>query len=141
MDEITKTGRKINKEITRIKKRFKRDQISNENVEKINQEMIRIQNRLKSVGSNEGQVAAVETSEDGGIQGDKNASSRVNDEGIPTIPTVSQGDFSAESDRESNERRDEIKAMETKIREQQSVIAQQHRKMEILQRKTKKWQA
>ena len=141
MDEITKTGRKINKEITRIKKRFKRDQISNENVEKINQEMIRIQNRLKSVGSNEGQVAAVETSEDGGIQGDKNASSRVNDEGIPTIHTVSQGDFSAESDRESNERRDEIKAMETKIREQQSVIAQQHRKMEILQRKTKKWQA
>jgi hypothetical protein len=86
--------------------------------------MTRIQNRFKGVGSNEGQVAA----EDGGIQGDENASSSNEVEGLTTIhatTNASQVDGSAESDRESNEPRHNIKTMETKMRELQSTIAQQ----------------
>jgi Ran GTPase-activating protein (RanGAP) involved in mRNA processing and transport len=93
------------------------DEVSDGNQTKINQEIIRIQNRLKSVG--------VEATEDGGIQGDKNASSSNEDEGLTTIraTNASQVSVSAESDREST--RKNIKAMESKIREQQLTIAQQ----------------
>ncbi|KAL7451800.1 hypothetical protein ACHAWC_003586, partial [Mediolabrus comicus] len=93
------------------------NQISKETQTKINQEIIRIQNRLKSVG--------VETIEDGGIQNDESARSSNEDEGLTTIhaTNASQVSVNADSDREST--RKTIKAMESKIREQQLTIARQ----------------
>jgi hypothetical protein len=111
-------------------------QMSNETLAKIKWEIIRInssvawewsqQRRFKIVGASVGQAVAIETTD--GIQGDeKNASSSNEDEQLTTIhPTnASRGDGIAESDKESNEPRHNIKTLETKIRELQSTIASQ----------------
>jgi hypothetical protein len=101
-------------------------QISEETLTKIRRGIARIQEGFKSVRSIEGPVVANATA--AGSQGfqNKRSSSNEDDEGMTTIHTTnaSQSQGSAENVDETNQRGQDTTAMETKIKEQQSIITQ-----------------
>jgi hypothetical protein len=98
-----------------------RNFISEETLAKIKREVTRIKKGFKGVGSNEGQVVSVATAA-GGSQGVQNKRSSSNEyERMPNIHANNASQGSAET----NETRNDIKAMASKISEMQSTIAQQ----------------
>jgi uncharacterized coiled-coil protein SlyX len=99
------------------------NQISEETETKIKQEIIRIKKRFKSVGSNVGQVAAVETIA-GGSQGVQNKRSSNGNKEMPTTQTTNASQGSAENSQETNETGRITTAMEAEAEHLKSTITQ-----------------